>query len=76
MPNYIDEITQLQKKIEEAKMEDVRLKERMKSLTEEKNKLLEELKVYEISETDLDGEIAKLDEEIQKELSKCQELMK
>jgi septal ring factor EnvC (AmiA/AmiB activator) len=76
MSNYIEQITELQKKVDESKLEQARLQERRKSLEEEKTKIVTELKVYEIEESKLDTEIKKLDESIQQELNKCQELMK
>ena len=74
--NYIDEITKIQKQIDSNKLEKAKLEEREKGLKEEKEKLIADLTVYEIKEDDLEGEIAKLDEEIQQELSKCKEIMK
>jgi predicted nucleic acid-binding Zn-ribbon protein len=76
MSNYIEQITELQKKVDESKLEQARLQERRKSLEEEKLKIVTELGVYEIKEQNLDEEIKKLDESIQQELSKCLELMK
>jgi predicted nucleic acid-binding Zn-ribbon protein len=76
MNNYIDQINNLQKKVDESKLEQARLQERKKGLEDEKIKLVTELKVYEIEESKFDEEIKKLEESIQQELVKCQELMK
>jgi len=76
MSDYIQQITELQKKVDESKLEQARLQERKKSLDEEKQKIVTELKVYEIEESKLDAEIKKLDESIQQELNNCLELMK
>ena len=74
--NYIQQINDLQKKVENAKLEQAKLQEREKNLKEEKEKILNELKVFDIVESDLDGEIAKINEELEKELEKCQEILK
>jgi len=74
--NYIEQIQTLQKKVENNKITNAKLQEREKTLKEEKDKLLEELKVYDISEQDLEGEIARIEEEVEKELNKCQEMLK
>ena len=66
----------MQKKVENNKITNAKLQEREKTLKEEKDKLLEELKVYDISEQDLEGEIARIEEEVEKELNKCQEMLK
>jgi len=76
MDNYIEKINNLQKKVEESKLEQARLQERKKGLEDEKTKLITELGVYEIEEKDLDAEINKLEVSIQQELNKCQEIMK
>ena len=76
MDNYIEQITNLQKQVEQNKIEQAKLQEREKTLKEEYDKLLVELKVYNIAETDLDKEIIKLDEEIKKELNICSEMLK
>ena len=76
MSNYIDQITQLQKKIEASKIEKAKLEEREKSLKEEKTKILAELKVYEVSEKELGFEIVKIEEEIKEQLTKCEEMLK
>jgi hypothetical protein len=76
MSDYIQTINDLQKKVDESKLEQARLQERKKGLEEEKIKFITELKVYEIEEQDLDAEINKLEVSIQQELSKCLELMK
>lgn len=74
--NYVQQINDLQKKIENTKLEQAKLQEREKTLKEEKEKILEELKVYDITETDLEGEIANIEDEINSELSKCEEILK
>lgn len=76
MSDYIQTINDLQKKVDESKLEQARLQERKKGLEEEKIKFITELKVYEIEESKLDAEIKKLDESIQQELNNCLELMK
>ena len=74
--DYIQKINDLQKKVENLKLEQVKLEERTKTLKEEETKILNELKQFEVSENDLEGEIAKINEEIEKELNKCEEILK
>lgn len=74
--DYIKTINDLQKKVESNKLEQAKLQEREKTLKEEKGKLIEELKVYEISENDLEGEIKRIEEEMEQELKKCEEILK
>lgn len=76
MDNYIEQINNLQKQTEEKKIEQAKLQERLKSLTEERDKVLNDLKIYEVSENKLDEEIKKLEESIHNELIKCQEMLK
>ena len=73
--NYIDEITKLQKQIDNNKLEEAKLQERQKNLKEEKDKLIKELNVYAIKEEDLENEIAKLNKEVEEGLKKCKEMM-
>ena len=74
--NYIDEITKLQKQIDSNKLEQARLRERFENLENERKKLMKELEVYEINESNLHLEIQKLEEEIIQNLAKCQNLLK
>jgi len=76
MSDYINQITQLEKKIADSKIEKAKLEEREKSLKEEKTKILAELKVYEVSEKELGFEIVKIEEEIKEQLTKCEEMLK
>jgi len=76
MPNYIEQIQNLQKKVEENKINNAKLQERSENLKEERKKLIDELKVYEITESDLEGEIKKLEDEVETELKKCEEMLK
>jgi len=73
--NYIKTINDLQKKIENNKLEQAKLQEREENLKEERKKIVDELKVYEISENDLEGEIKRLEEEVETELKKCEKLL-
>lgn len=74
--NYLDRVQNLQKKVESNNLEKARLEERENNLEEEEDKLLEQLKVYEITESDLEGETERIKEEIEKELLKCEEILK
>lgn len=74
--NYIDEITNLQKQVEQNKLEDARLKEKLNNLKEEYDKLKKELEVFDVKEENLENEIKKLETELNEELSKCQEILK
>jgi predicted nucleic acid-binding Zn-ribbon protein len=73
--NYIEEINKLQKQMDSNKIEQAKLQEREKTLQEEKEKILKELAIYEIKENDLEGEIIKINEEIEKELNKCKTIL-
>jgi len=73
--DYIKSINDLQKKAENNKLEQAKLSEREENLKEERKKLINELKVYEISESDLESEIKKLEEEVETELKKCEKLL-
>jgi len=73
--DYIKNITDLQKKVEANKLERAKLSEREENLKEERKKLVDELKIYEISESDLEGEIKRLEDEVETELKKCEELL-
>ena len=74
--DYVSEINKISKQIDSNKLEQAKLQERQKNLKEEKEKLIKELNVYEIKVENLEDEIAKLDGEITKGLSECQELLK
>lgn len=76
MSDYINQIEQLQKQVEQNKIEQAKLQEREKSLQEEKTKILEELRIYEISEGNIEVEIQKLETQIKEELEKCSNLIK
>jgi DNA-binding transcriptional regulator YhcF (GntR family) len=52
--NHITKITELQEKIQANKNEVIRLQEREKTVKEEKQKLLAELKTFGIDEQDLE----------------------
>lgn len=73
--NYVQQINDLQKKVEFNKLEQAKLSEREENLKEERKKLIDELKVYEISESDLESEIKKLEDEVESELKKCEKLL-
>ena len=73
--DYIKNITDLQKKVESNKLEQAKLSERKENLKEERKKLVDELKVYEINESDLESEIKKLEDEVESELKKCEKLL-
>ena len=73
--DYIKSINNLQKKIENNKIESAKLSEREENLKEERKKLIDELKVYEISESDLESEIKRLEDEVSTELKKCEKLL-
>lgn len=74
--NLMDEFKKLEEQVNKNKTEKVRLEERLKGLTEERNKLVKELELLGVKEEDLETTISQLDKEIREELSKCQELLK
>lgn len=73
--DYIKSINDLQKKVENNKIESAKLSEREENLKEERKKLIDELKVYEISESGLESEIKRLEDEVSTELKKCEKLL-
>lgn len=75
MSDYIQQITQLQEKVDNSKLEQARLQERQRTLQEEHKKILQELKVYEIEEQNLDKEINQLQIFIEEEIKKCINLL-
>ena len=76
MDNYVEKITTLEKQSNENKIEQAKLKERLKTLKEDKDKLLAELKELGIEEEDLEDKINDLDKEIGEEIKKCEEILK
>ena len=74
--SLMDEFKKLEEQVNKNKTEKVRLEERLKGLTEERNKLVKELELLGVKEEDLESTITQLDKEIREELSKCQELLK
>lgn len=77
MSNFKEEFESLTKKIEEKKMEQVRLQERQKQLTEEKEKInvqLKELNLESIEQAK--SKVETLEKDITEDLIKCNNLLK
>lgn len=75
--NYKEQLNKILEEVNEKKLEQARLKERQKTLTEEKTKImasLEELGIF--GEEELKAELEKIEKEIQEGLEKCQTLLK
>jgi len=74
--NYKDEIEKIQYKIEAKKIEKARLEERAKSLTEERDKILVQMKELKVNSIEaLNKEIEQLDKELQDEIMKCSQIL-
>ena len=76
MNNYQEELTKIEKNVENAKLEKATLEERKRKLEEEQTKILEELKTEKIEENNLESNIEELEFNIQKEIEKCQQILK
>ena len=72
MSDYIKEITALKDKCQNNKDELIRLQEREKSLQEEKNKILEELKGLNIKENELENVIQAKESKLQIEIKRIE----
>ena len=73
--DYQKELTNIEAKIETQKLEQAKLEERKRQLTEEKNKILEELKEQNIKPEELEEIIEELEISIQQEIEKCQKIL-
>ena len=76
MSNYIDQIQNLEKTIQNNKVELAKLQERQKTLLEEKEKILTSVKELGITEVDLENKIGELQIEIEKQITDCEQKLK
>lgn len=72
MSELINKITNLEKKIQDNKVEKAKLDERLENLKIEKAKKLEELKKYDVAEADLETTIIDMNAELEKEIERLE----
>ena len=75
MNNYKEQLEEIKSTIEENKITKAKLEERKSTLEEKKQEILGTLAEEELDTKELSDEINKLEQEIKKELSKCEELL-
>lgn len=75
MNNYKEELNNIEKTVENAKLDKARLEERKKKLEEDKIVLLEDLKKEGISVEELQDKISELEIEIEKEIRNAKEIL-
>ena len=73
--NYKDELTRIEKTVEEAKLSKARLEERRKKLDEDRTKILEDLKKEGVKEEELQDKVAELEISIEEEITKAKEII-
>lgn len=78
MSDYKKELEYIKSKLAEDKIKKAKLEERLENLQKEQKEIWKELKEkYDISDKEtLESKIKKLEEEINKEISQCKEVMK
>lgn len=74
--NYQTELIEIEKKVNNVKLENVRLEERKRSLEEDQTKILKELKEEGIEKNKLKDVIMDLEISIEEELNKCKQILK
>lgn len=73
--SLLDRFKELEKKVDDNKIQKVRYEEQLKTLESEREKFLNELKTLGIKEEDLSDKIESLQKEINEELTKCQQIL-
>ena len=73
--NYKEELSRIEKTIEENKLEKARLEERIKKSNEDKKNLENQLKDEGITYEQLVAKIAELEAEIKKCITECQKII-
>lgn len=76
MNDYQKQLSEIEEKVNNAKLKKATLEERGRKLLEEQTEILEKLKEEKIEEKNLQDKIIDLEIEIEKELNKCQEILK
>lgn len=74
--DYQNELQKIEQTVNDTKLKKATLEERKRKLEEEQTKILEELKKEEITEDKLEENIENLEMSIQKDIEKCQEVLK
>lgn len=70
--DYIKKITDLEKKVQDNKVEIAKLEERKKTLSEEREKVLVELRTTKVKEDDLETTIIDMEQELMKEIERLE----
>lgn len=70
--DYIKKITDLEKKVQDNKVEIAKLEERKKALSEEREKVLAELSTTKVKEDDLETKIIDMEQELMKEIERLE----
>ncbi len=73
MSDYKKEFDKLHKNIEEKKIEQAKLEERLENLQKEEKQISEDLKELNVTSDELEGVICDLEKDIKEELEKCQQ---
>ena len=74
--NYSEELTKIEQKVNDSKLQKATLEERKRNLEEEQIKITEELKKEEIKEEWLEDAIMDLEVEIQEGIDKAKGILK
>lgn len=74
--NYKQELESIETQVEKQKTEKIKLEERKRQLTQDKTKILSELKELNIAEDKIEEVIEELEINIQKQISETQQLLK
>ena len=73
--NYKEELSKIEKTIEENKLEKARLEERKKKLDEDKAILFDQLRDEGLTYQELESKIIELEAEITKGIEECQKII-
>lgn len=74
--DFLAELNKIEKMSQEGKIQKAKLEERLHQLQIEQTKLLEELKKIGVSEAELNTTISRLEEDIEIEIQKANEILK
>ncbi len=74
--DYKQELIQLERNINNKKLEQARLEERKKQLEEERNTIIKQLTEENINEEQLENTITELEIEIEEQINQCKQILK
>ncbi len=74
--DFLERLQNIEKKINENKIQKAKLEQKKEQLKEEYEKLLAELKTYDVTEEDLGQTITNLEVEINESLLECESELK